>query len=55
MTRKRINFLKNEVDKITEDLGGVDADIWKDPYKMAKYIYILAETCRELLIDNERE
>jgi len=51
MTRDRLNEHKANMDKITENLGGVKEDIWQDPYKLANYLYMIAECLSEVLIE----
>ncbi len=55
MTRDKLNEHKENMDRITENLGGVKEDIWQDPYKLANYLYMIAECLSEILIDKERE
>ena len=54
MTREKLNEHKANMDKITENLGGVKEDIWQDPYKLANYLYMIAECLSEVLIEMER-
>lgn len=55
MTKERLNEHKANMDKITENLGGVKEDIWQDPYKLANYLYMIAECLSEILIEMERK
>ena len=50
MTRDKLNEHKENMDKITEKLGGRREDIWQD-----QFVYEIAECLREILIDKERE
>lgn len=50
MTRDKLNEHKENMDRITEKLGGTRNDIWQD-----QFIYDIAECLRELLIDKEKE
>ncbi len=54
MTRDKLNEHKENMDKITDNLGGVKEDIWQDPYKLANYLYMIAECLKEILIEMER-
>jgi len=50
MTKDRLNEHKENMDKITERLGGRRDDIWQD-----RFIYNIALAISDLLIEKERE
>lgn len=49
MTRERRNLHKENMDKITERLGGRRDDIWQD-----RFIYDIAAALSDILIEMER-
>lgn len=55
MTKDRRNMHKANMDIITENLGGIKEDIWQDPYKLANYLYMIAEAVSEILIEEDRK
>ena len=50
MPKDRLNEHKENMDKITERLGGRRDDIWQD-----RFIYNIALAISDLLIEKERE